>query len=501
VWVIIKTIIYSSCVLVIMGILIKETEGSANDGKPKLFGINELDDIIGTIPSNYVILLEGKPGTGKTSLAIRTVCRNIKEVGSRVLYVTSNECVDKLKEVARSIGCDLDSGIAEGKVKVIECPTLGDEYLVEVITEEVMKHVLDGYDMVVIDSVTPLMKILGSYAKKRAWLHTVVYKIASAQNVTVLLVCDTLVKHDPDVALLEYLTDTVIKLEFNPSSVFPRSLRILKHRAKDTPSFPVYFYIASDGIHAINVVSEDFARELRARRKEIIIADEPVGKLLGSKLRPGTQVSIVIRHPATSLGLFHKYLVLKIGLESLRKGIKVGMIYFGKEKGHKLPEEEVVGEVLKDKLIEIPADITRVQAPHYWGSPISDPRLADVLVISGYERLVELYGLDEVNKMLTAYHIIDSKLGLITFRIFRTTPSVPSPPSAMMTLSDIVLEVTLNEERECFNIRVIKSEHALRPVTILDTELRYAVKKLRQEFEKSIRELMSEGVKRSDGQQ
>jgi len=385
---------------------------------------------------------------------------------------------------------------------VIECPTLSDEYLVEIITEEIMKHILEGYDMVVIDSVTPLMKILSSYAKKRAWLHTVVYKIASAQDVNVLLVCDTLVEHDPDVALLEYLADAVIKLEFDPDSVFPRSLRVLKFRTKQVPSFPIYFYITPEGIHAINVVSKRFAEKLRARRKALPISEEPVYKLLGPKIRPGTQISIIVKHPATGLGLFHHYLVLKIGLESLRNNIKVGIVYFGKEKAHKLPEEGIIGEVLKDKLTEIIADVMQEQTPRYWGSPISDPRLADVLVVSGYERLVELYGLDEVNKMLTAYHVIDSKLGLITFRIFRTSPSIPNPPSAMMTLSDIVLEVTLNEERECFNIRIVKGEHALRPVTILDTELKYVVEKLRQEFESAVRESMrGEGVRGGGKQQ
>ncbi len=449
----------------------------------KVFGMSELDDIIGEIPSNYVVLLEGRPGTGKTSLALMTLCRNVREGRARVLYVTSNECSNKLIKVAKSLGCDLESRIREGKVKVIECPTLGDEYLIEVVTEEIMKNVLEGYDMVIIDSVTPLMKILESYAKKRAWLHTVIYKIASAQNVLVMMVCDKLTEQDPDISLLEYLADVVVSLSYDPDAVFPRRLRILKFRTRFVPTYPIYFDISSRGVRAINAISKSVVERLRSKRKPIRIEDDAPTKLFGKELEPGTQIAIIVKYPASGMGLLYPYLVLRIGLEALRGNVKVGVIYYGRRRGeHILREEGILGELLKDRIVEIPAEVTQKQVPHYLY--YSDPELGgiDVLTVTGYEKLIELYGLEEINKMLSIYHVMDSSLGITALRVFRTSPSYPDPPPALNTLSDIVIEVTLNEERECFNLRVVKGRHILRPITILDTELKYVVERLRREF-------------------
>ncbi len=461
----------------------------------KVFGVVELDDIIGEIPSNYVILLEGRPGTGKTSIALMTLCRNVREGRARVLYVTSNECFNKLIEVAKSLSCDLESRVREGKVKIIECPTLGDEYLIEMITEEIMKNVLEGYDMVIIDSVTPLMKILESYAKKRAWLHTVIYKIASAHNVSVIMVCDKLMEQDPDISLLEYLADVVVSLNYDPDAVFPRSLRVLKFRTKYVPTYPIYFDISSRGVKAINAISSALAETLRSKRKSIKINHDVPTKLFGKELKPGTQVAIIIKYPATGLGLLYPYLVLKIGLEALRNGVKVGIIYFSRRRKHLLEEEGILGRILKDRIVEIPAEVLQKQVPHYLY--YSDPELGgiDVLVVTGYEKLVELYGVEEVNKMLSIYHVMDADLGITTLRIFRTSPSHPDPPSSLNALSDIVIEVTLNEERECFNLRVVKGKHILRPITILDTELRYVVESLRKEFKNAVSAIRKEEVR------
>lgn len=72
-------------------------------------GISGLDDILhGGFPSGHLYLIEGDPGTGKTTLALQFLLEGIRQ-GERVLYVTLSESRDELEQVARSHGWSTDS--------------------------------------------------------------------------------------------------------------------------------------------------------------------------------------------------------------------------------------------------------------------------------------------------------------------------------------------------------------------------------------------------------
>jgi circadian clock protein KaiC len=71
-------------------------------------GIPGLDAVLcGGLIGNRLYLVEGRPGTGKTTLALQFLLDGIKK-GERVLYVTLSETSDELREVARSHGWALD---------------------------------------------------------------------------------------------------------------------------------------------------------------------------------------------------------------------------------------------------------------------------------------------------------------------------------------------------------------------------------------------------------
>ena len=73
-------------------------------------GIAGLDAILrGGLPRNRLYLLEGTPGSGKTTLSLQFLLQGVAE-GERVLYVTLSETSEELRAVARSHGWDL-SGI------------------------------------------------------------------------------------------------------------------------------------------------------------------------------------------------------------------------------------------------------------------------------------------------------------------------------------------------------------------------------------------------------
>jgi circadian clock protein KaiC len=71
-------------------------------------GIAGLDDILfGGLPSRHLYLVEGDPGTGKTTLALQFLLEGLKH-GEKGLYVTLSESKAELLGVAESHGWSLD---------------------------------------------------------------------------------------------------------------------------------------------------------------------------------------------------------------------------------------------------------------------------------------------------------------------------------------------------------------------------------------------------------
>ncbi len=71
-------------------------------------GVAGLDDILGGgLPTNHLYLLDGEPGTGKTTLALQFLLEGVAK-GERGLYVTLSESKAELAAVAKSHGWSLD---------------------------------------------------------------------------------------------------------------------------------------------------------------------------------------------------------------------------------------------------------------------------------------------------------------------------------------------------------------------------------------------------------
>jgi circadian clock protein KaiC len=71
-------------------------------------GVPGLDDVLGGgYPTYRVHLVEGRPGTGKTTLGLQFLLEGARQ-GERVLYVALSETLDELRAVARSHGWSLE---------------------------------------------------------------------------------------------------------------------------------------------------------------------------------------------------------------------------------------------------------------------------------------------------------------------------------------------------------------------------------------------------------
>ncbi|MCU1311969.1 MAG: putative circadian clock protein KaiC [Candidatus Angelobacter sp.] len=81
---------------------------SAQTDKRARTGIEGLDDILnGGLPDGHLYLLEGDPGTGKTTIALQFLLEGVKR-GEKALYVTLSESKYELLGVARSHGWSME---------------------------------------------------------------------------------------------------------------------------------------------------------------------------------------------------------------------------------------------------------------------------------------------------------------------------------------------------------------------------------------------------------
>ena len=71
-------------------------------------GIAGLDDILGGgLTAERLYLVEGTPGTGKTTLSIQFLLQGVKQ-GETGLYITLSETADELRAAAATHGWSLD---------------------------------------------------------------------------------------------------------------------------------------------------------------------------------------------------------------------------------------------------------------------------------------------------------------------------------------------------------------------------------------------------------
>lgn len=78
-------------------------------GEPVATGVAGLDDILnGGLAAERIYIIEGTPGTGKTTLALRFLLSGV-EAGERGLFVTLAETANELRSVSQSHGWTLDN--------------------------------------------------------------------------------------------------------------------------------------------------------------------------------------------------------------------------------------------------------------------------------------------------------------------------------------------------------------------------------------------------------
>ena len=204
-------------------------------------GVAGLDDILGGgLTCNRLYLLEGMPGSGKTTLAFQFLLAGAR-AGESVLYVTLSETQEEIRAVAASHGWSLDGVAIRELVPSEQSLEPGEQYTVfhpsEVELSDTTKRILDDVERlkparIVFDSLSELRLLAGNPLRYRRQILAL-KQFFAGRRCTVLLLDDlTAAEHDLQV---QSIAHGALLLEHAMPAFGPprRRLSVSKYRGSD----------------------------------------------------------------------------------------------------------------------------------------------------------------------------------------------------------------------------------------------------------------------------
>jgi circadian clock protein KaiC len=263
-------------------------------------GVAGLDDVLaGGLARSRLFLIEGMPGSGKTTLALQ-VLRTAAARGEPVLYVTLSETEEELRSVAASHDWTLDGVSLQELIPAEDSLDPGQQYTLfhasEVELGATIKEILTTVDRlqptcVVFDSLSELRLLAGSALRYRRQILALKQFFASRKCTAILL--DDLTATDQDLQT-QSIAHGVIRLEQDHPDYGSerRRLRVVKYRGtKFRGGF--HDYIIERG--GIRVFPRLVAAEHRrvTDRKRLASEVPALDALIGGGLEEGTSTLVV----------------------------------------------------------------------------------------------------------------------------------------------------------------------------------------------------------------
>jgi circadian clock protein KaiC len=299
------------------------------------FGISGLDDVTsGGLARGRLFLLEGRPGTGKTTIATQFLLAGA-QAGERSLYITLSETDDELRAGAASHGWSLDG------INIFELVPpenlLDDEqqqsllYSSDLELGETTRRIFQVFEevqpeRVVLDSLSEIRLLAQSSLRYRRQILALKHYF-SRSKATVLMLDD--LSSEPNDRTMHSVAHGVLRLEeLSPDyGAERRRLRVIKYRGQRYRGGHHDFVIDTGGVR---VFPRLISAEHRSPFQREVLKTESLelNALLGGGIERGS--SVLILGPA---GTGKSLYALTFVVGAVRRGERVAMFVFDEELG------------------------------------------------------------------------------------------------------------------------------------------------------------------------
>lgn len=312
-------------------------------------GIGGLDDVLnGGLERGRVFLLEGNPGTGKTTIATQFLMAGA-QIGERCLYVTLSESENEFVSCANAHGWDI-SGIEV--FELVPPENLLDEnqqqsllYSSDLELGETTKRIIEVFARVqphriVLDSLSEIRLLAQSSLRYRRQILSLKHYFAR-HSATVLLLDD--LTADSGDKTVHSLAHGVVRLEEVAPDYGPqrRRLRVAKYRGRKYRGGFHDFRILTGGVRVFpRLVSAEHRTNFEPH---MLKSNSPkLDALLGGGIDQGS--SVLLLGPA---GTGKSLLALTFVQTAIDRGENVAMFVFDEELNLLIKRAKALGIDLK----------------------------------------------------------------------------------------------------------------------------------------------------------